>query len=37
MDNSVAILVDILDFGHVVKVLQMAIYEDKDTLSYHFF
>lgn len=36
MDISVAILVDILDFGNVVKVLSMAIYEVKDTHSYHF-
>lgn len=36
MDISVAIVVAILDFGHVVKVLSMAIYEVKDTLSYHF-
>lgn len=36
MDFSVAILVAILDFGHVVKVLSMAMNEVKDTLSYHF-
>lgn len=36
MDILVAILVDILDFGYVVKVLSMAINKVKDTLSYHF-